>query len=290
MPGAKSKAHRRKSRKPYKHTGGTKKVKGSLRGGSFSAAYVKPLVHRNIVDHPGRLWTQPMGAGLQTFEVLTPERTWGEYGRGFDICQVTSNAVRSRNVTFNVGVQFPKNAAAAQPFQFRVITAWVKCPIVGLTLASTAGLSGMFDGQVVQFNPDTAWALHARQVMADSIGVVNGTGTITGNISGDRIRVVSDNTMTIAPAVTHTPVGQPPEYVFPAWRKTINFATNKNMRLYPTTTQAAVDQATLKMCPVNNPGLWMPAVYLCILNGGDYMGAIDRPGVSVVESHYWTDL
>ena len=159
-PKKEGKSHNRK--KPFKKTGSKRKLKGSLRGTSFSAKYARPLVHRNIYPHPGRFWTQPMGQGLQTFEVLTPERTWGEYGRGLDICQVTSNAIRSRNVTFNVGVKFPGLSLAPQPFQFRVIQAWVKCPIVGLTLASTAGLSGMFDGQVLNFDPDTAWALHAR--------------------------------------------------------------------------------------------------------------------------------
>ena len=123
-------------KKPYKRTTGKRKTKGSYRGTSFSAKYAQPLVHRNVLRAPAVNWIAAAhpNVGLYGSMVFTPDVTWGRYGRGFDINQVTSMGIRSRNCTLDMRVQFPKVGTAPQPFQFRVIQCWIKCPVVGETL------------------------------------------------------------------------------------------------------------------------------------------------------------
>lgn len=144
----------------------------------------------------------------------------------------------------------------------------------------------MFDGIVLNFQPNDAWQARAQQVFGDSIGNQLGDGNITGNISTDRIKVISDTTRSLAAVVTTTG-GQ---YVYPTFDKTYNFKTGQFMKLFPTTDQAAIPQNPLdiKMCPVNNPRAWIPMVCMMVLNGNDYKVEADRPYISLTESHYWT--
>lgn len=286
------KSHKKKrtTKKPYNKTKGFGKNKrGSVKGNSFSAKYAQPLVHRSIrsdayvwpLNGPG------LAPGLAPLRVLVPEKTWGQYTRGFDIPQVTSNGVRSRNCTMRVRIQLPKAGAAAQPYQLRIVQCWIKTSIEA-PLTSTAGTSGMFDGLVLNFNPDTAWDARAHTVFSDSVGNTNGDGSINGNISTDRIKVLEDSVHTMA----SSNVDSAGAFVYPTYDRLFNFKTMTNMRLYPTTDGAAIpaDPANIKLCPVNNQRLWIPCVAMMILNAGDYIGAADQPGVSVTESHYWTCL
>ncbi len=283
-------ARTQNKRKPYRKTGSKRKTKGSYRGSSFSAKYAQPLVHRNVLRAPAVPWTLAgaPNVGLYGSMVFTPDVTWGRYGRGFDINQVTSMGIRSRNCTIDLRVQFPKAGTAPQPFQFRVIQCWIKCPVVGATLHTSAATTGRFDGLVYNFDPSTVWDNHARQVVIDSVGVVNGAGNPGGNINGDRMRVVSDRRMNI----TASQVTAAGKYVFPSYSRVFNFKTQKNMRLYATTAGPGepADPLDINLCPVNNANLWIPCVVLSIINGADYQGQDDIPTVTCTQSHYWTDL
>lgn len=278
-------------KKPYTRTGVKRRTKGSLKGTSFSARYVNPLVHRNIRSHQYTwpLQANPAGGGnmLVPLRVVVPESTWGQYTRGFDICQVTSNGIRSRNCTMRVAVQLPKQAMAAQPFQLRIVQCWIKSTIE-LPQTSTDGTSGMYDGLVLNFDPDTAWDGRAHQVFADSVGVINGDGMVSGNISSDRVKVIDDKTHTIA----SSNVDDGGYFVYPTFERRFNFKTGRNMRLLPSTSEDGIpaDPLNIKMVPVNQPGLWIPCVAMMFLNATQYTGATDQPGVSITESHYWTDL
>ena len=223
------KKSKKTTKKQYQKTGGTRSKKGSFRGTSFSSNVTRPLVHRNIQSRAA-YWEQNPGVGLQALQVAVPERTWGQYTRGFDIPQVTSSGIKSRNCTMRVQIRFPNAGGAPQPYQLRIVQCWVKTSIE-LPLSSTQGTSGMFDGIVLNFQPNDAWQARARQVFGDSIGNQLGDGNITGNISTDRIKVISDTTRSLAAVVT-TQGGQ---YVYPTFDKTYNFKTGQFMKLVPTT-------------------------------------------------------
>lgn len=273
------------TKKPFNKTGSKRSKKGSYRGTSFSANVARPLVNRMLHNSTG-YWAQAPGVGLNALQVAVPERTWGQFTRGFDIPQVNSNGIHSRNVTMRVQIQFPKAADAAQPYQLRIVQCWIKSSIEA-ALTSTVGTSGMYDGIVLNFDPNTAWEARASQVFGDSIGNELGDGRTTGNISSDRVKVISDTTRSFTAAVTD-PAGK---YVYPTYDRTFNFKTGQFMKLYPSTAGAAIpaDPLNIKMVPVNQQRVWIPCIAMMVLNGGDYQGESDRPHISLTESHYWTN-
>lgn len=277
--------HRSKTPKPYKKTGSLRKKKGSYRGKSFSANVHRPLVNREIHSSTG-YWTQAPGVGLNALHVAVPGRTWGQYTRGFDIPQVQSNGIHSRNVTMRMQVQFPKAGAAAQPYQLRVVQCWIKSSIEA-ALTSSVGTSGMYDGIILNFDPDTAWEGRAHQVFGDSVGNTLGDGNTSGNINADRVKVISDRTISFSAVVT-TNAGT---YVYPTFDRTFNFKTQQFMKLYPSTAGAAIpaNPLDIKMVPLNQQRIWIPCIAMMVLNGGDYQAEADRPHITMTESHYWTN-
>ena len=285
-----ARTHKRHGRKPYAKTGKGNKRQGSLRGKSFGAKHVTPFVHRSVFPGGnGVLWpfvNPGPGQTLNTLRVLVPEQTWGRYTRGFDINQVTQNGIRSRNVSMRVTIKLPTAAVSPIPFRLRIVQCWVKSPMVGFQQNSTQGVSGMSDGIVLNYNALTAIENHCQQVMADSVGTVNGDGNVTGNISTDRIQIINDRTMTMA----STNVDSNGAFVYPTFTQTYNFKTQQNMRLLPTTSGAAVpqDPDNIFLCPLNNPLQWTPCIAMMIMNGGSYTGPADQPRVFMTESHYWT--
>ena len=64
-----------------------------------------------------------------------------------------------------VFIQFPKAAAAPQPFRLRVVQCWIKSPMVGYQQTQTAGTSGMNDGLIHNFNALTDITFHAAHVI-----------------------------------------------------------------------------------------------------------------------------
>lgn len=277
-------SHKRskKEKRAYNRTSAKNKRQGTLRGGSFSAKYAAPFVHRSIFVTPQLTWPFHTGnpqLGLTGLRTLVPEKTWGQYTRGFDSPQVTSNGIRSRNCTMNVSIQFPKAGAAAQPYRFRVVQCWVKSPMIGYQQSSTQGTSSMADGIVLNYEPDTAIEEHTHKVFSDSIGVINGDGMSTGNISSDRIKVISDRTIQVA----STNVDGAGAFVYPTFTNTYNFNSSTSGAVLP------IDPLNIKMVPLNNPNLWIPTVAMMVLNGQDYTGATDQPKIRMTESHYWTN-
>ena len=104
----------RRSRKPYSRTGKSNRRQGTLRGQSFRSNAAAPLVHRSVYPNAfNAVWPLLAGPGnhLDPLQVLVPDKTWGRYTRGFDINQVTSSGIRSRNCTMNLEIKFPTAAA-----------------------------------------------------------------------------------------------------------------------------------------------------------------------------------
>ena len=158
--------------------------------------------------------------------------------------------------------------------------------MVGYTQTSTQGVSSMSDDLILNYNAATGIATHCEQVMADSVGTVNGDGNVTGNISSDRVKVISDRAMTFP----SSNVDDDGKFVYPTYTQMFNFKTEQTMRLLPSTPGQVVpaDPLNIFMCPLNNPLQWTPCICLMMLNGGSYTGAVDQPTIFNTESHYWT--
>lgn len=273
---------------------GPRKSRKGLRGTSFSTGPRKaPLVNRIAIPGVIDTWqlVPPQQGGathLTPMITLTPSQSWGRYFPGFDVSQVNSLGVRSRNVTMNVAVQFPGAGKSPKPYQLRVIQGWVKQPVVGVNMTSTAGVSGMSDGIALNFDPTVVFKDHVFQTMFDNIGTTIGQLDGRGNVNSDNVKVISDTQHLI----TNTSVTPGGDYVFPTFNRVYNFRTGKRMRLYPFTTGGAIPASGLPdgYSPFNNPGLWIPAIALIMLNYNDYTADDDRPQVYVQQSHYWTNM
>lgn len=281
-------------RKPYAKTGKGNRRKGSLRGKSFNGS--SNFVHRSVFPANAQPWplvANPIGPPgtqkLDPLRVLVPAETWGRYTRGFDVNQVTGSGIRSRNVTMRVTIKLPTAASAAQPFRMRIVQMWIKSPMVGYEQTSTQGVSSMSDGLILSYDASTDIAEHCEQVFSDSVGVVNGDGNATGNISADRIKVISDRTFAMNSTNT-VEVGGATRYVYPTYTQTFNFKTQQNMRLLPTSTGPGipVDPLNINLCPLNNPLQWTPCIGLMMLNAASYTGVTDQPLIFNTHTHYWT--
>lgn len=276
-----------------KKSGSGKSRKG-LRGKSFSTGARKaPLVNRVAIPGAIDTWqlippAQGQVGGLSPMITITPTQSWARYFSGFDISQINSLAVRSRNVSMSIAVQFPGAGKSPKPYQLRVIQGWVKQPVVGVNLSPTTGTSGMSDGIALNFDPTVVFKDHVYQTMVDSVGTTVGMIDGRGNVNADNVRVISDTQHMI----TNTSVTPGGDYVFPTFNRVFNFRTGVKMRLYPFTTQGAIPASGLPdgYTPINNAGLWIPVVALIMLNFNDYTADADRPQVYAQQSHYWTNL
>lgn len=282
-------------RKPYAKTRKGNRTNGSYRGKSFGAKHVTPFVHRSVFPGLATAWplvANPAVPGTQMLDplrVLVPAETWGQYTRGFDVNQVTSSGIRSRNVTMRVTIKLPTAASAAQPFRLRVVQCWIKSPMVGYEQTSTVGTSSMMDGLILNYNAAVDIPVHAERVLGDSIGQVNGEGHATGNISSDRVKVISDSLIPMTASNTVDVMGVN-KYVYPTYTQLFNFKTEQTMRLLPATAGAAVpaDPLNINMVPLNNPLQWTPCIGVMLLNASSYTGADDQPRITLTQSHYWT--
>lgn len=252
----------------------------------------KALCHRKFFPNQApvpwvQLPAQPGGVspGLVPNIVIVPENVWAIYNRGFDVQDVTSAAIKSRNVTCNFQLQMPVAAKAPQPYQVRFLSGFVKAPLVGYTMSSTAGNTGMSDGIVLNFDPNTEYQDHCFQTVNDFVGTTNGNFNPNGAVSRDQIQVVAD----FVSVIHNEAVAASGDTFFPAKNYNFCWKTNKRMRLYPYSTDGNIP-AVPSLTPVNNPGLWIPFLCVMIKNNTDYTAAADAPLHSASWTHYWDQL
>ena len=94
-------------------------------------------------------------------------------------------AIMSRNISCNVAITAPDTTAVGQPFQFRIVQGYSKMP-VSSDLHSVTGVSGAFDGVVINFNPETVYETAAYDTFHDTIGNTLGARTPQAASHGKR--------------------------------------------------------------------------------------------------------
>lgn len=254
-----------------------------------------PLVHRKINTDaltalPAIPAGQPNAGKVVPFKVNIPDGSWAEYSRGFDISQTTGSAIRSKNVTCRLNIQFPDTTNQAVPYNIRIIQGFCKLPVQA-TIDSVSGISGAYDGVAVlgtgmaPVTPSTLFTDHVLGVVNDSLGTTNGLANVLGNVSTEQVQVLSDRSHTIeASAVSDAAT------FFPQMLKQYNWNTNTRMRLYPfVTDDDASSYAGEALTPVNNPGLYIPFLAVCVTNFEQITASTSAPKVGMVWTHYWND-
>jgi hypothetical protein len=238
-------------------------------------------------------WDQAaMQPAMLQLKCRTPDYVWADYSRGFDVKQVISSQIKSRNITCQMRLKMPQATTAPQPYQFRIIQGFVKSSITGKTLSSTVGQSGMDDGIVLNFLVHTAYDDYARQVLADNVGTTNGTSNFRGLVNSNQILTVTDQNITVAADGTRENPAVPGQTVMQFNReiiRTFNWKTGNNMKLYPYSVDGNIP-AVPNLTPVNNPRLWTPFVAVILLNHTDYTVQADSPLMDLTWSHYWQNL
>jgi len=219
--------------------------------------------------------------------VIVPENVWAIYNRGFDVGDVTSAAIHSRNVTCNFQLEMPPAAKAPQPYQMRFLQGFIKAPVAGKTMSSTQGTSGMSDGIALNFDPNTEYQDQAFRTVNDFVGTTNGDFNPNGAVDRTQIHVISDRTHTISLEAVD---GESGSTFFPAKNFNFNWKTDKNMRLYPYSTDGQIPAQSPPLTPVNNPGLWIPFLSVMIKNYKQYTDIADAPTHSASWAHYWDQL
>lgn len=257
-----------------------------------------PLVKRKIaIDAHRQLPLVPAGlpnAGKVTpLTVDVPAGAWTDYTRGFDINQVTSSAIRSKNITCKYCLLMPDQTTIVQPLQIRVIAGFVKLPFI-VPLHNVAGISGAYDGVATMqdptdIGPQTAgskFTEHAFDVVRDSLGTTSGFVNVNGNVSSETIKVISDRHYNMEPSAVSEEGGA----YFPNIEFTMNWKTNNRMRLYPYVTGDDPDTYDgAALAPVNNPGLWVPFIATVIVSFEAMTKDADRPTLGMTWTHYWAD-
>lgn len=268
-------------------SGKYKNQKG-LKRKQFVPKAPKAFAHRNQSARTEVPWPLlppgPLPPGLTPLIVSVPKETWGSYQRGFDVQQITSQAIFSRNVTCRLELQPPTKSGAAQAYQFRIVTGFAKRQLVK-TMSSTQGTSGMADGIVLNFNPQEFEDL-ALQTCEDFIGVQNGNGDGRGAVDRLAIDVVSDTNIVIHADTTDAGGNT----YYPTKVMNYNWATKKTMRLYPYSSDGDVPAAPDGYTPVNNSTAWVPFICLFCNNREDFQAEGDRPQVQTTWTHYWDQL
>lgn len=245
------------------------------------------MAHRKFFPNQAPVpWTLIPQGPLVPSIVIVPENVWAIYNRGFDVGDVTSAAIHSRNVTCNFQLEMPVAAKAPQPYQMRFLQGFIKAPVVGKEMSSTQGNSGMSDGICLNFDPNTVYQDHAYQTVSDFVGTTNGDFNPNGAVDRTQIHVVSDRTAVINLEAVDPTGGST---FFPAKNFTFNWKTNKHMRLYPYSTDGQIP-AVPSLTPVNNPGLWIPFLCVMIKNNTMYTDQADAPKHAASWAHYWDQL
>ena len=253
----------------------------------------RPFVKRNVRESHFTYTAVPNpnvpGTNMLTpLNIRVPDLVWGQYTQGFDVSQITSLLLKSRNVMCNMRITMPKQTQAPQPYQFRIVQGFVKSCITGAQMASTAGTSGLQDGIHFAFNTATAYDNYVNQVVQDSIGVQAGDPDFTGPIDARRVHVVEDEMMTVSPESTDTQGNM----IYRTRQKVINWKTNTKMRLYASTQNmgpAVPNIGDIAWTPLNNPSLWTPFIAVILQNNQDYTVDADGPRIDYTWTHYWTD-
>lgn len=253
---------------------------------------LSPTVHRKLYSTGLQNWaivpadaTRPINplAHLTPFYCQVPNQTWTQYTRGFDVSQVTSSAIRSKNITAHLTIQCPSSGPATQAYQFRIVHGFTKFPTAA-DIHSSTGTGGAYDGIVPNFVPSEKFQDNASQTLSDAIGISNGNYNVRGNIRMGTVRVLSDKTITVQ-AESTTNMGAK---LFNPISLNYHWATNKRMKLYPYVEGAdAGAYQGEALTPVNNPNLEIPFIALIALNFGQYSVDADRPVFQLDWTHYW---
>lgn len=248
----------------------------------------KAFAHRQMIARAAIQWplSAAPGAGLQPLQVSVPQDVWGNYTRGFDVAQVTSLAMWSRNCTCRVVLQPPPKSTAPQAYQFRVVTGFCKRQL-NQVMHSTAGTSGMSDGLIYSFDPDQ-WTSLVEATLNDFVGTTNGNLDPAGAFDRTAFHVLTDQNLTISADATDAGGST----YYPSRVLNYNFATKKTMRLYPYSQSAGVPQSGQPdgYTPCNNPTLWIPFVAMLCPNFSQFTGDEDRPKIQTTWAHYWDQL
>ena len=85
-------------------------------------------------------------------------------------------AIMSRNISCNVTITAPDTTGVGKPFQFRIVQGYSKMPVSG-DLHSVTGVSGAFDGGVINFNPETVYETAAYDTFRDATRNTRGART-----------------------------------------------------------------------------------------------------------------
>ena len=155
-----------------------------------------------------------------------------QFTGGFDISQVNSMAIMSRNISCNITITAPDITAVGKPFQFRSVQGYSKMPVI-VDLHSVTDVSGAFDGIVINFNPETVYETATYDTFRDTIGNTLGVLDPTCN----RIRPTSFRTglrMTAETSAGGTTY-------FRTFQNNFNIKGGR-MRLYPFVVGAEADQ------------------------------------------------
>lgn len=257
---------------------------------SVASRVPRPIVQRRVETDAISNWAlvptvppAPPANVANPMYVLVPNQCWTSYTMGFDISQVTSRSIHSRNVTCNLSLKMPVAAAAPQPYQIRIVQGYCKMSLVGYDLKSTYGTTVSSDGCVINFDPSVAFPALALSTAQDFIGTQNGQLVNRGNVSRAQIHVLSDRTHNVGAAAVLAA-----STYFPSLDLNFNWKTNKRMRLFNYSPDEDVGNSTA-LTPVNNPNLWIPFVAPMILNFNDYQNAVDMPKIQTTWAHYWTN-
>ena len=201
-----------------------------------------------------------LGLRLNPIYCQCPNGSWTDYTRGFDVSDVNSSAIRSKNVTAHLTLQMPVAAIGLYPFQFRIIHGFTKFPTTG-DIHSSTGTDEAYDGIIPNFTPSEKFQDNAMQTLGDAIGISNGNYNVRGNLKMDTVRVLSDKTVTFT-AESVNPGGK---VFYPSKALNYHWATNKRMKLYPYVTGGDVDDYDgVRIMPPQRPDLTqtLQAIYL----------------------------
>ena len=283
--GGKAALRRRRRRGAVPRTGKYKGQKKLVRK-TFVNKAPKALAHRAMLSRPALQWplAAAAGAGLQPLTSSVPHQVWGSYSQGFDIAQVTSLAIYSRNVTCRTVLQPPTKSGAPQAYQFRVVTGFCKRQL-NQVMASTAGTSGMSDGCILNFDPEI-FQTTVQATLQDFVGTTNGAFDPAGAFDRTAFDVISDTNYTLHADAT----GASGETYYPSKVLNNNWATKKSMRLYPYTAGGTIPTIPDGYTPCNNATLWIPFICIMCINGSQFTGDADRPYVQNTWTHYWDQM
>ncbi len=265
---------------------GVRYNRGSVRP-SVGRPVVAPLVHRRLNSE--LLTPIPVtAAGLAPLNVFVPDASWGMISRGMDVGETTSNAIRSRNVTFNFRINPPEASVTGLSYEFRIIQGFCKIPVFA-EIQPSAAAQAAYDGICVDFDHTTAWKAHVTEQVNSALGNVDGSSFPSGNISSELIRVVSDKTHIMNQTSIQENGAAADTFKYDAFDRNYQFRTNTRMRLYPTSATTPPAWNDTDLCPLNNAGLQIRFLVCLVKNFAKFTVETARPFTQGTWTHYWVD-